>query len=344
MNAYQRLMHTLMGQPVDRVPVLAVLGAYGGKLTNTDLKTLYCDPTAWVNGQRAVQEAFGFDLVMTEFNYSAIAEAFGGQVAWFSDQAPNMKRPATNSAKAALGLTLPDPQRAGRLAAILESTRRLAGFYKEQVPVIGVVPGPGILPSLLIGMEQWMETLLFDQETAQKLLDHTGRFFVIWSNALLQAGADCLVVTEGMAAAEIAPRDLFAERFLPHLRTTFEQVHGPKVLHQTGGSLNHILDLLTGLAGLAAVAVGSKDNLTHARSLIGPELTLIGNLDNLCFPSASPEQLHAMALDCLRTAAPNGHFILSNAGADISLDTDPETLKALLSASNEYALEQGYPR
>ena len=344
MNAYGRLMNTLMGQPVDRVPVLAVLGAYGGKLTNTDLKTLYHDPAAWVAGQQAVQETFGFDLVMTEFNYSAIAEAFGGQVAWFSDQAPNMKRPATDSAEAALGLTLPDPQRTGRLPAILESTRRLAEYYQKKVPVIGVVPGPGILPSLLIGMEQWMETLLFDQDTARKLLDHTGQFFVTWANALLQAGADCLVVTEGMAAAEIAPRNLFAEQFLPHLQATFAQVQGPKVLHQTGGSINHILDLLPGLTGLVAVAVGSKDDLTQARALVGPELTLIGNLDNLCFPSASPEELYAMALDCLRTAAPNGHFILSNAGADISLGTAPETLQALLAASSDYAVKEGYPQ
>ncbi len=344
MNAYQRLMNTLMGQPVDRVPVLAVLGAYGGKLTQTDLKTLYRDPAAWVAGQQAVQEAFGFDLVMTEFNYSAIAEAFGGEVAWFSDQAPNIKRPATSSAEAALQMALPDPQQSGRLPAILESTRRLAERYKEQVPVIGVVPGPAILPALLIGMEQWMETLLFAQDSAGKLLEHTGSFFVTWANALLQAGADCLVVTEGMAAAEIAPRELFAERFLPHLATTFSQVLGPKVLHQTGGSINHILDLLPGLDGLVAVAIGSKDDLAQARALIGPGLTLIGNLDNLCFPTASPDELYAMALACLQTAAPNGHYILSNAGADISLATAPENLKALLAASNEYALTAGCSR
>ena len=134
-----------------------------------------------------------------------------------------------------------------------------------------------------------------------------------------------------------------AEQFLPHLQATFAQVQGPKVLHQTGGSINHVVDLLPGLAGLVAVAVGSKDDLTQARALIGSELTLIGNLDNLCFPSASPEELYAMALECLRTAAPNGYFILSNAGADISMATAPENLKALLAASNQYAIERGCP-
>ena len=33
-------MNTLQGQPVDRPPVLAVLGAYGGKLTRPPLPEL----------------------------------------------------------------------------------------------------------------------------------------------------------------------------------------------------------------------------------------------------------------------------------------------------------------
>ena len=37
MNAYQRVMNTLQGLPTDRVPVFAVLGAYGGRLTQNRL-------------------------------------------------------------------------------------------------------------------------------------------------------------------------------------------------------------------------------------------------------------------------------------------------------------------
>ncbi len=344
MHAYQRLMNTLLGQPVDRVPVLAVLGAYGGKLTNTDLTTLYRDPAAWVAGQQAAQDTFGFDLVMPPFDYSAIAEAFGGTVAWFDNQPPNMKRPAVDNAQAALKLPLPDPARNGRLPAILDSTRMLAAQYKETVPIIGVVPGPAILPSLVIGMGPWMETILFDRPTAQKLLEQTGPFFVAWCTALLQAGVDCLVVTEGLAAAEIAPRSLFAELALPHLRSTFAQVPGPKVMHQTGGSINHVIDLLPGLDGLVAVAVGSRDDLSQARVLAGPALNLIGNLDNLAFPALSAQDLYHKAMDCLHSAAPAGHYILANAGADIALTTPPENLHALLAASRDYAAGAGRPR
>ena len=334
-------MNTLGGFPVDRPPVFAVLGAYGGKLTATDLRTLYSDASAYVAGQIVLQETFGFDLVLTAFDYTLLVEAFGGQVVWFTDQSPNMKRPAARSAGDALSLPLPDPQQTARLPVVLEMTRRLAAVYKKQVPVISVVPGPCSLPALVIGMEQWMEALLFDPSLARKLLEYTAPFYLAWANALLAAGADCLVVTEGMASAEITPRDLFADQLLPHLASVFSLTNGPKILHHTGGRLNHILDLFPGLDGLVGVAVSSKDDLTEARRLIGPDLTLIGNLDSLTLPMVSAQKVYDTSMIRLRTAASCGHYILCNSAADIPLTTPPENLKAICAAAADYAAETG---
>ena len=341
MNAYQRVMNTLGGLPVDRPPVFAVLGAYGGKLTSTDLKTLYSDSSAYVAGQVALQKEIGLDLVMSAFDYTLISEAFGGEVAWFADQAPNMKRPAVRNAVDALSLPLPNPQQTARLPIILDVTRKLAALYKEQVPIIGVLPGPCILPALLVGIEQWMEAAPFDQELAQKLLDHTAPFYVSWANALLDAGADCLVATESMASSDIATRNMFAGQFLPHLKSIFTQINGPKVLHHSGGRLNHVLDLLPGLNGLVGITVSSKDDLTEARQLIGPDLTLIGNLDNLTLPMISAEETYKMSMARLREAAPGGHYILCNSAADIPLTTPPENLRAMLAAASDYSVGVG---
>ncbi|MBJ6726348.1 uroporphyrinogen decarboxylase family protein [Geomesophilobacter sediminis] len=329
MNSYQRVMGTLLGQPVDRLPVFAVLGAYGAKLTGVDLRTLYSDAAAYVAGQQAVYAQFGFDLVMTPFVYTALSEAFGGETAWSEHQPPNMKRPGMLSVAGAIKAPLPDPQTTGSLATVLDATHRLADIFKERVPIIGVLPGPGIMPSLVVGMERWMETLLFEPDLARQLTDHLTPFFVAWANALLDAGADCLVITEGMASAEIAPRDLFQARVLPLLSTTFPQVRGPKVLHHTGGRINHVLDLVTGLPGLVGVAIGSKDSLAQARALVGPNLNLIGNLDNLAFPSVPDEQIYQSSRSCIREAGAAGHYILSNSGADIPLATPPENLRAM---------------
>ena len=252
-----------------------------------------------------------------------------------------MKRPGARQASAALALPLPDPQRTGRLPLILAAARQLADIYRERVPVFAVVPGPCGLPALVLGMDAWLETLLFDEAAARTLLDHTGTFFVAWANALLAAGVNGLVVAEGMASVEVVPRGLFAERLLPHLRATFERVRGPLVFHHAGGRIQHILDLLPGVAGLVGGVVSSKDDLAEARRRIGPDLLLLGNLDNLSFPAASADEIRERSLACLQAAAPAGRYILANSAADIPLTTPPENVRAMVAASEAYAAGGG---
>ena len=337
MNSLERVMNTLAGRPTDRTPVFAVLSAYGGKLTHTDLRTLYTDAKAYVNAQQVVQQTFGFDLVLSPFDYCAISEAFGGEIAFFEDQPPNMKRPATTSAAKVLSLSLPDPRKTGRLPTILEATRQLSTIYEGRVPLFAAVPGCCIFPSLIMGLEAWIDTVLFDESMADKILEHTADFFVDWANALVEVGVNALIVPEGMATAEIMPRSLFAERFLPHLHRTLARVDCPVIFHHTGGRIGHVLDLLPGLPRLAGVVIGPKEDLNEARRLLGPELTLAGNIDNMELPALSEEEVRRKCMECLCSEAANDHYILSNSGPDIPLNTPLENLHAMMAASCEYA-------
>jgi uroporphyrinogen decarboxylase len=248
-----------------------------------------------------------------------------------------MKHPAACNTMEAIKLPLPDIFCAKGLSMILSATRCLAEKYKGKVPVFAAVPGPCSMPILIEGMEEWMETFLFDEIMAQKMLDHMGTFFLAWANALFEAGATGIIVTESMAAAEIVPRSLFASRLLPHLKTVFAQVHAPIIFHHGGGSINHILDLLPGMPNLAGMTISSRDNLVEARGLIGPDLLLLGNLDNLSFPAATKGEIYERSFACLQKAAPAGHYILSNSAADIPLNTPPENLIAMIEAGNACA-------
>ncbi len=112
------------------------------------------------------------------------------------------------------------------------------------------------------------------------------------------------------------------------------------MFHHGGGRILHILDLLPGLPGLAGVVVGSKDDLGAARSALGTELTLIGNLDNLSLPAVSAAEIHRRSLACLKTAAPAGRYILSHSAADVPLSTPLENLQAMIEAAGEYAAKE----
>jgi len=337
MNSYERVMNTIQGLPADRIPVLAVLGIYGGRLTGTDPETLFADAKKYADSQSAVQKTFGIDMILTPFEFSSIGEAFGGEVGYFADQAPNLRRPAAASVREALALPLPDPAVAARLPVILESIRLLSARYKKQVPLFAPIPGPGALPVLVMGMEAWMDTLLFDHQAALDFLAYTEKFWIGWADALLEAGADGLILVESMASSEIMPRKMFEEKILPTLTARLGCLKGPAMLHHGGGSINHILDLVPGLPNVVGALVSSKDSIDEARKLAGSDFLLAGNLDNLGFPSASSSELYTQSLSCLNKGARRGHFMLANSGADIPLATAPETIQAMMDASVYYS-------
>lgn len=329
-------MNALSGQPVDRPPVLAVLGAYGGRLTGTPLPELYTHADKYVAGQQAVIDTFGIDMALAPFDFSVIAEAFGGQVAFFDHQPPNMKRPGIATLAEALTCPLPDPHTTGRLPLILDATRKLSTLYHKTVPVFACLPGPASLPALMLGMETWLDAALFDEAAARAILKRSGTFWVAWANALLAAGADTLIVPEGMATEQITTRDLFFDQFFPHIHACFKQVNGPLVFHHNGGTIGHVLDLLPHLPDLAGIVIGSKTSLSEAREKVGPDLPLLGNIEALAFPNASPEQIHELTTHCLRAGKNTAPFILCTSGGDIPLSTPPENIHALVDAAKSF--------
>jgi uroporphyrinogen-III decarboxylase len=343
MNAWQRVMGTLAGTPTDRTPTIAVLSAYGAKLTQVELPSLFQNSALYVAGQEAAQEILGLDMVMTPFEYSAMAEAFGAEIAWFSHQPPNVKRPAARSVEQALGIAAPSHLRTERLAVSLEAARLLHQRYAEQVPIFTPIPSPAGLCVLILGMEGWLEGLLFDSANALLLMERVAPFLLELANAHLEAGVNGIILTEAMTPAEILPRNLLETLILPSLSSFMGQIRGPIVFSSTGGSIGHVLDLVPTLPGVAGVSLGSRDDLKMARETLGASMLLLGNIDNVAFPGHSPEAMFERCMTTLNQSAGKGPFILSNSGGDIPLATKPETLLAMKEACMAHANCQHLP-
>lgn len=340
MTSLERVMAVITGKPVDRVPVFAVLGIYGAKLLGKDIKNVYTNVDVYVDSQIAMYEKFGFDMVLAPFDFSAIGAAWGGEVEYFIDQAPNLKRPIFTKTSDILSHPLPDPGTSERLEFIRLCAEKLSLRFGAEVPLFAVVPGPCVLPSMAVGLETWLSTLLFDRDLAQEVLEYTSTFFLSWIHMLKEAGVTAVISPEGLAASEVMSRDFFKEYCLHHFRQVIARMNCPLVVHHTGGSINHILDLLQDMPNVIGFAVGSKDSLTEARKMIGDSL-LIGNLDVLQFPMVTRDTLFNQSLTMLREAVPQGHFILSTAGADVPMYTHEDNLHAMLEASLAYAAEAG---
>jgi uroporphyrinogen decarboxylase len=337
MNGFDRVIGTLAGKPLDRRGVVPVLSLYGAQLTGCPLPQYFKDPVAYARGQAAVCETFAPDVLFGPFSFAALGEAFGSEVQYFSNQAPNVRRPAIQSFAQWGKCVLPDPDSHPGLLYYREAIQRIAAEHKDQIPVAAVLPAPIDMPVLIMGMESWMETVLFEPEEARRIMEQIIPFFVRLTNNLFEAGATFLALPGGFISPAVVTRELVTSFSRPALATALAQVRGPVVLHHAGAPLLAYLDMLTGLPSVIAYGMDRRDNLKQARQLIGSNPVLFGGPVGPNLIRQTADEVEAECREILTDRQHDPHFMLCTCGADIAWNTPPENIHALKKAAQSFA-------
>ena len=336
MNSIERVFAAVEGKLVDRPAVTLTLSLYGARLTGCPSKEYYTNPTAYADGQSAVREEFQPDVLFTPFALPAEGEAFGSQVAYLDNYAPNIARPAVDSAEEATRLSIPDVDSHPRLLFIRESVRLLAARYGGQVPIAGILLSPVDLPALIMGIDAWLETLLCDEAAAKRVIDMTTRFFIKWANALLSDGANILLFPCNFSNPDIVTSKILKEIAVPVYQAAFSEIKGPLVIHHGGARLAPFLKHYDSLPNIVAFVLDPRDTFSEARGKVGPNRVLIGNVDgpNLC--RKAPERIHQECENLLADRCDDRHFILATSNADVAYDTPPEHIHAMIQAAKDH--------
>ena len=332
MNSLERVFATAAGQPVDRRATFLNLSLYGARLTECPLRHFYADAMAYADGQSAVREAFQPDLLLSPFVFTALGEAFGSRVRYLEDQAPNLAEPAAHTAQAFLALPLPDPDAHPRLLYFREAIRILAGRYRGEVPIVAAMPAPTDLAPLVLGIEGWLEVLLFDEEGARRVLDRCTDFCIRWGQALLAEGATLVALTADFSNSTVVPERVIPGLTLPAVENTLRELKAPAILHGGGCRLGHQLESFRSLPSVVGFVVDARDSLSGARASLGSNQVLLGNLDGPNLHRFSPVQVREQCAGILADRSQDPRFILASSSADISLSTAPETIRAVLEA------------
>jgi uroporphyrinogen decarboxylase len=330
MNSLERVFATVGGQPKDRPAFVMNLSLYGSKLAGVPLQDYYTDANAYAEGQMAVREVFGPDLLLSPFLVPAIGEAFGSEVTACKQQVPNIRRFAAASALEAMKLPLPDVDSHPRLVYLRETIRILSARYQGEVPVVGVLVSPVDIPPLVIGIEAWLEALLSEPDTARALMDRWGPFCVDLANAMLGDGATLIAATANFANPTIVPPRVTQGIARPALEAAFGAIKGPIILHHGGAQLApHLMGYL-GLPNVAAYFVDARDSLAEARQNLGETPVLIGNLHAPSLECETPESVRGQCEAILADRAGDTRFLFGTSAADVPLATPPEVLQAIV--------------
>ncbi|MCK5174948.1 MAG: uroporphyrinogen decarboxylase family protein [Planctomycetes bacterium] len=339
MNNRERVFATLGGNPVDRPPFTALLSLYGARLTDCPSQQYYTDPAAYARGQDAVRRTFEPDILFSPFFLAGEARAFGGKIKFFDHQPPNLVEPAITSIEQLSSLDVPDIDSDPTLVFFREAISQMAKTSGEYAAIAAILLNPMDLPVMIMGMDGWLQTVLFDTDGFKRMMDLTVPFFTERANALLEAGADCLVTPAAFLNPSVATRDIVERLALPILRDAFEQIQGPVFIHHVGSSFTAFLELFADLPHVIGIAVDHSDNLSEARTKMGTDMTLVGGLDGPNIWKLIPEQVHARCEEILLDRQHDPRFILATSGADVALSTPEENIRAMHTAAESFSHE-----
>ncbi|MBN1912332.1 MAG: uroporphyrinogen decarboxylase family protein [Pirellulales bacterium] len=328
MNSVERISATLQGKPTDRRAVSLVLCRYGAHLTGCPLSEYYTDPAAYAQGQSAVRETFEPDVLFGPFALPLEGAAFGSQVRFFDNAPPNLACPAITSVEEMDRLVVPDVDNDPSLFFIRESIRQISTQHGSEAPVAGIVLGPAELPAMILGIEGWMEALLFDEVGTRRMFDMTIGHFVRWANALLHDGASFLAVPIAFSNPSVVTRETAVKWTVPAIRKALAQVMGPVMIHSAGARIMPFLDLFVGLPNVVGFVLHSGESFAEARRIVGHEPLLLGNIDGPGLFLRTREEIQAECLAILNDRRDDPRFVLGTSAADIDARTPPENIRA----------------
>lgn len=284
MNSLERVVATLAGGKPDRPPVLPVMLMQGAKLLGVPLGDYQKDGQLIAKGQLALLEKFGHDGVFGFPHVVQDVTPWGSGLIYFKEGPPSVSKMAIHQFSDIDSIHAPDPSSSPLLKETLKAISILKKEVGGQYPVIGAAIAPFSLPSMLMGTEKFM-SLLFDDSTVRqryfiKLMEETTKYVIEWCNMQVEAGADAIVLADGIASTTVIRRDQFEALALPYVKKTIRSIRVPVIYEAVGGATD-ILDLI-GEIGATAAIIDFTDDLSKATERVKErKLALMGNFNNI---------------------------------------------------------------
>lgn len=335
MNSLERIFATVTGDNADYQPFTMLLSLYGASLIKSNTLPYYQDAELWFEGQQSAIDTFDPDILITPFSFPKEAEAFGSEMIFLNKYAPNVRKPIIKSLEDFRKLPVPDFEKSPSIQFFLRGTDLLAENYKGKYAIASPIHSPADIPALLMGIEMWIDTLLFHPADVEEIMKKTVEHFVRLGNEFINRGATFLVVPVNFSNPMIITEKIFAQ-LLPHLEIAFSQIKGPIVIHNGGCKIMSFIDRFAKLPNVIAMVLEPSESFDEARKILGGKMVLMGNMDGPAIINMSKEKAKEITLKILNNRKNDKHFIFATSNADIPYDTPVEVLKAIVDTIRSY--------
>lgn len=232
----------------------------------------------------AQAKVFGFEAVRSSFCLTAEAERLGcvvdpGKV----NSTPMLKKhpfkfDCMESVFDEPNLMAPEEfLKGGRPAVIIEATKLMKEKYGNEYAVIAGNTGPFTLAGHLVSTENLVFGILMAPEEVDKWLKAVNPIVKAYCQALADAGADIIQMSEPSSSTDLLSPDMFTDYSGQYVKDSLGATKGADTVLHICGDTAPILDhmIATGVTGLS---IEEKVDSAEAVKIVNGRAALVGNV------------------------------------------------------------------
>ncbi|MBI5235480.1 MAG: DUF4445 domain-containing protein [Deltaproteobacteria bacterium] len=342
MTSYERVKAAIRFERTDRPPVIPEVAGVTAVLKKANVRKYVTDGAFLAECQLAAQEHFRYDAVIAFADLCVEAEAIGCELKFPEDNYPYVTKCAIDSIDGLSSLSVPDPLSSGRMPEVVKAVEIMKNRCGCAVPVVAHVLAPMTIAARIIDIEKMLYMIVDRPDDFKRLLSYTLDVALRYARALIEAGADCIIMFDPAASPAVLPPRLFKEFELPCLNSLFRFI---KELNSEAITWYSVAgptqDLLKDLES-TALDIMTIDYLVPLDVAFERSSTLCfnGNVKSISFTEAGPDEIYGAASRLLETSLDRGGFILGS-GCEVPPDAKPENVHALVRAAEDISSRYG---
>ena len=334
----QRLNSAINGETSDRIPIFCNLFDQGAQIMGLSLKEYYTKGEYVAEGQVKMREKYGYDNVWSLFFVGKEAELLGRTKVLYSDDGPpNLAEFPIKTYQDIENLEVPDDLTDH--PAFQETLNCLKLLKKEvggQYPICSYLTGSTSLPTILMGIDRWMELLLVGPESIrEELLAKCSLFYQKELEAHRQAGADCLLYSSPFGSTDMVSMKMFDNLIMPWMERDLKEPGPDGVIYYCGSSpFNNVIDKVIERLGITNFYLSPLSDVAEGKDIIGKRGLTCGVINDIKMISWSTEQVKQEVKRIIEAGIAGSRFLFGT--LVMPLEIPEENIRAMMEAAVEY--------
>lgn len=344
MTPRQRVESAMKLEDLDRPPVaIFTQSATVGQMDISGAAWPEAHKNAELMAKLAAAQAdiLGFECCRTSFCLTAEAERLGCTVAVDKKDAAPMIKNHPFKFDCMEGV-YDDPSsmmpvdeflKGGRVAEVIKSCEFLQKSHGANYAIVAGTTGPFTLAGHMVSTENLIFGMMMAPEEVDKWVAASGPICKGYAQALLDAGADIIQMSEPSASTDMLAPDMFEEAAGKAVRESLGAVRKKmgNALHICGDAYP-ILDQMAG-AGVEGISIEEKVDPFKACEKVGGKTALIGNVGSVKpLFQGTPEEVKEATLDSCKAG-----FSVVSSGCGIATQTPDENMKMMVATVKSFS-------